>query len=56
MNVMRAILMLKCNSNWCLLGEIMVFTQSGHIAAIQTGLNLNYEPIKYWVNKALKAS
>lgn len=32
MNVMRAIRMLKCNSNWCLLGEIMVFTQSGHTA------------------------
>lgn len=27
-----------------------------YIAAIQAGLNLNYEPIKYWVNKALKAN
>ncbi|MEQ5557680.1 cell filamentation protein Fic, partial [Providencia rettgeri] len=27
-----------------------------YIAAIHAGLNLNYEPMKYWVNEALKES
>ncbi|HIH5427793.1 MULTISPECIES: Fic/DOC family protein [Morganellaceae] len=27
-----------------------------YIAAIHAGLNLNYEPMKYWVNEALKAN
>ncbi len=27
-----------------------------YIAAIHTGLNLNYEPMKYWVSEALKES
>lgn len=27
-----------------------------YIAAIHAELNLNYEPMKYWVNEALKAN
>lgn len=27
-----------------------------YIAAIHAGLNLNYEPMKHWVNEALKAN
>ncbi len=30
--------------------------QIQYIAAIHAGLNLNYEPMKYWVNEALKAN